>query len=170
MNMNLNDINWFENVGKPLEEGVFNIPIKIINSKAECLKHNNALNWENFILYARNRLSWYIQSFHKEESKKWNEISAKARLDFKGYEPVIIEWADRNDINKDLLASLKSIIISYSIEKHYFDHLDENIPKQFDILMNVYKSGHVPCGWDGQLPKNEGYDAIDFNIGKLLVW
>lgn len=168
--MKFREINWFENVGKPLEEKMFNIPIKIIDSKAECLKYNNALNWENFILYARNRLSWYIQSFHKEESKKWNQLSAKARLDYKDCEPVIIDWAERNNIDKDLLSSLKSIIISYSIEQHYFDHLDKNIPKQFDLIMNVYRSGHIACGWDGPLPKNEGYEAIDFNTGKLLVW
>ncbi|RWW91799.1 hypothetical protein [Flavobacterium cerinum] len=170
MKAKLNEVNWFENIGKPLEEGMFTIPVKAVNSNVECLKHNNSLNWGNFILYARNRLSWYIQSFHKEESRKWNEISAKARLDYKCCEPIIIEWADKNNVNKDLLASLKSIIISHYIEQHYFDHLDKNIPKQFDVIMNVYKSGHIPCGWDGSLPKNEGYDAIDFNTGKLLIW
>ncbi|TCC99694.1 hypothetical protein [Pedobacter hiemivivus] len=170
MKAKLNEVNWFENIGKPLEEGTFIIPVKAVNSNVECLKHINSLNWGNFVLYARNRLSWYIQSFHKEESRKWNEISAKARLDYKGFEPVIIDWADNNNVGKDLLASLKSIIISYTIEQHYFDHLDKNIPKQFDVIMNVYKSGHIPCGWDGPLPKNEGYDAIDFNTGKLLIW
>lgn len=170
MKAKLNEVNWFENIGKSLEDGTFTIPVKAVNNQAECLRHSNTLNWENFILYARNRLSWYIQSFHKEESRKWNEISAKARLDYKDCEPLIIQQADKNNIEKDLLASLKSIIISYSIEQYYFDHLDKNIPKQFEVIMNVYKSGHIPCGWEDPLPKNEGYDAINFNTGKLLVW
>jgi len=166
----LSEIKWFENVGKPIEEGIFNIPVKIIHSKAECLRHSNSLNWENFILYARNRLSWYIQSFHKEAAKKWNEVSAQARLDYKDCEPAINDYAGKNNISIDLLASLKSIIISYNIEQYYFDHLDKNIPIQFDGIMKVYESGHIPCGWGGPLPKNEGYDPIDFNTGKLLVW
>lgn len=170
MKAKLYEINWFETIGKPLQEETFTVPVKAVNSQAECLKHSNTLNWENFILYARNRLSWYIQSFHKEESRKWNEISTKARLDYKSFEPVIIELADKNNIDQDLLASLKSIIISYSIEQHYFYYLDNNIPIQFDAIMNVYRSGHIPCGWEGPLPKNEGYDAIDFNTGKLLIW
>ncbi|SHG91519.1 hypothetical protein [Pedobacter caeni] len=81
MKLNLSEINWFENIGKPVQEGEFDIPTRTVLNIDECLKCDSVLKWENFILYARNRLSWYVQSFHKEESRKWNEISVKARLD-----------------------------------------------------------------------------------------
>lgn len=170
MKVKLNEVNWFEHVGKPLGTEMFAIPVKAVDTQADCLSHNNALTWENFILYMRNRLSWYIQSFHKEEARIWNEISGKARLDYKNFEPVIIDGSVKNNIGRALLASLKSIMISYGIEQYYFDQLDKNIPRQFNVIMNVYQAGRIPCGWDGQMPKNRGHEAIDFSKGKLLIW
>lgn len=170
MKMNLSEINWFENIGKPLREGEFIIPTRAVLNIDECLKCDSALNWGNLILYARNRLSWYIQSFHKEESRKCNEISAKARLDYADLEPKLVTCAIENHINKDILVTLRSNIIGYTLERHYLENVDENIPKQFAEILCVYHSGHIPCGWDGPMPKNEGYDAVDFKTGKLLVW
>lgn len=45
MKAEFSEINWFENAGKPIEEGKFTIPIKIVNSKDKCLEHNNLLVW-----------------------------------------------------------------------------------------------------------------------------
>jgi hypothetical protein len=168
--MNLSEINWFENVGKPIAEQQFEVPVKCVSSKNECIKHINSRKWENLILSARNRLSWYIQSFHKEESRQWNSIADQAHAMYATLQPVIIKAAARNDISNDILIDVKSILICYFIEQHYFNHLDKNIPIHFDKLIHLYAGGHIPCGWNGTLPVDKGYEPLNFDAGKILVW
>lgn len=166
--MNLESINWFQNVGKPVNS-VFDIVVKLVDQK-NCDKNINSTKWENFILYAINRLSWYIQSFHKEEAKEWNTVVRGFKATYDEAKAYVASKVLEYGVSNDVLVDVKGIVSMFLLEEYYVKKFGDQIPLQFKMLMDVYVAGHIPCGWDGPLPKNEGYEPIDFSKGAILIW
>ncbi|WP_212002545.1 hypothetical protein [Chitinophaga sp. HK235] len=166
--MNLKDINWFENVGV-LNRTDFKIESNLVDKK-KCISSINSLKWENFVLYAINRLSWYIQSSHKEESNNWNNIVRGFKAEFDNDKAYILEKASVKDVPEEIMVDTKGVVTMFLVENYFKEMFGNAVPIQFDYLMDVYVKGHIPCGWDGPMPENKGADAIDFSNGKILVW
>jgi len=168
--MNINEVEWFKNIGVASAELPISIPIKFVASEAECFKNINSLKWGNFILYAMNRLSWYLQTFHKEESKRWNEIAKEANAVYGSFKDRAQHAVQSKNLPEEAILDIRFIFVPYYIEQFYLGAVGTTIPCHFDKIMDIYFDGHIPCGWDGILPQNEGYDPIDLNAGKILVW
>jgi len=170
MKRRLTNVEWFSNAGNANTDVAFAMPIERVKSKEECLKHINSLKWENFVLYAFNRLSSYVKSFHSEQAADWNDVAKQAHLQYKELEDLLVEYKTELDMPDDILIDIKSIYIYYFIEQHYLEVIGDEIPIHFKQLVDIYSSGHIPCGWNGPIPKNEGYEAINFEKGKILIW
>jgi len=170
MDFDLGKINWFANTGNFSKEISLSIPIKYIGSSAELIKNLNSNKWANFILYAKNRLSYYIKLFHPEEAKGWNDVARQAHVWYGTIDPLIKSATQEYHLLPEALPFIKAILISYFIEQHYYTNLSQDIPQHFDKIIRIFIAGHIPCGWEGSTPKNEGYEAINLTSGKILVW
>ena len=53
--------------------------------------------------------------------------------------------------NEMVINNIKCDFVNYLLEDAYKDKLKFNL--FFDELVNVYESGHIPCGWDGEWPE-----------------
>ncbi|SEW52895.1 hypothetical protein [Chitinophaga arvensicola] len=166
--MYLGAIRWFESIGTAIDTN-FGIPYRLVDEK-QCLKSINSIKWENFVLYAINNLHCYIDTFHREEVIHWNDHVKKFNVEFDVYKDLIQEKATLKNVPGDIFIDLKGVVCMAAMERYYTGKLGPAIPVQFETLMNVYSSGHIPCGWDGPQPKNEGYEAVDFSKGKILIW
>lgn len=170
MDFDLEKINWFANTSNFSKEIIPGIPIKYIGSEAELIKNLNSSKWANFILYAKNRLSYYVKRFHPEEAKSWNDVARQAHASYATFDPIIKSATQEHHLLPEALPFIKAILISYFIEQHYYTNLSQDIPQHFYKIIRILAEGHIPCGWEGTTPVNEGYEAINLASGKILVW
>ena len=170
MNVDLEKTNWFANVGNFSKEISPGIAIKHVDNEAELIKNLNSTKWANFILYAKNRLSFYIKRFHPDEAKGWNEIAKQAHAWYATSDLAVRSAANEHHLLPEALPFIKAILISYFIEQYYYTNLSQEIPLHFDKIIRILNEGHIPCGWEGKTPVNEGYEAINLASGKILVW
>jgi len=170
MDINLKKIEWFNHAGDFSAKLNVGLPIQAIGDRAALMKSLKSINWGNFILYAKNRLSWYIKSFHAEAAKGWNDVAKQAQSRYAELEPTIIDAAQHCDVPSEILPFVKALVISYEIEQYFYDHVSKEIPRHFYKIMEIFDVGHVAVGWEGAMPKNEGYSEIDLNAGKILIW
>ncbi|MEJ2884264.1 hypothetical protein [Pedobacter sp. GR22-6] len=170
MNIDLEKISWFANTGNFSKEISPGIAIKYIENEAQLIKNLNSNKWANFILYAKNRLSYYIKSFHPAEAKGWNDLAKAAQGWYAQIDPIIKTAAADHHLLPQALPFVKAILISNYIEQYYYTNLSQEIPLHFDKIIQIFSEGHIPCGWEGKMPKNEGYEAINLDSGKILIW
>ncbi len=170
MNINLETINWFGSVGNYTDGKDIGLPVKAVGTQGEMIQNLESIDWGNFILYAKNKLSWYIKTFHKEQAKGWNDIAREAQEWYGKSDALIAEAARERDIAPLTLPYCRAIWISYYLEQHYYNKAGIEVPMHFHKISAIFLAGHIPCGWEGPMPENRGYDAIDLNEGKILIW
>ncbi len=170
MNVNLETINWFGNVGEHMEGKNLGLRIKTVSTQDEMVRNSTSVDWGNFILYAKNRLSWHMKSFHPSRSKGWNDVAREAHIWYGTYDALIAEAAMERGISTTILPYCKAIWVSYYLEQYYYSKVSMEVPTHFNKMIAIFLAGHIPCGWEGTMPENKGFDAIDLNEGKILIW
>lgn len=122
---------WFENVGKPVtEEGIKQV--FSWNEAWQCLQDD----------------SWIYASFHREIDQShpiWAEAYDRA------YESVVrsgrnYEFEEGNPVSRS--AGWDAGGAAYQIEAGIKDGF-------YLKLMEWYRKGHWPCGWDGEYPEGK---------------
>lgn len=64
--------------------------------------------------------------------------------------PLIQEYTVINKIDFSISSNVRAVVINSLLENMYKDKYD--LSMIFTKLLNVYKKGHFPCGWDGNYP------------------
>ncbi len=115
--------------------------------------------WEDATLDARNRLTEFLHRHHRDAYQRWNGIavSAKERVVSRLCETSWRAFADRMGLGKSLLDAASWDVIAAVMEHEY--RSCKGRPDFFLQLLQVYRAGHFPCGWQGRWPG-----------GRLLVW
>ena len=170
MKINLETIQWFDKAGQDTYGKDLGLPVKTVGSQEEMLQNLESIAWGNFILYAKNRLSWYIKKFYPEHGKDWNDVARRGHGWYGQYNALITEAANKKAITQTVLPYCKAIFISYYLEQYYYNNVSKEIPMHFDRIITIFVAGHIPCGWQGIMPENLGYDTIDLNSGKILIY
>lgn len=161
--------NWFTKAGQPLKGD--NLMLQQVKNAAECARQSNTLKWENLMLYGGNNLASYLNNHYKESSKEWNTIAVAAKEHFNSeLKDFVSTQLKALQLSDDVLLSVEDVFISFYIEKAFRDRIPGLPFDQFETLMAILNDGHIPCGWNGPMPRNEGEDPIDYSKGKILVW
>lgn len=103
-------------------------------------------------------LTEHLGTYYTDEfDNYWNEnvILVKEK-----YLPPILESINRaikdKDYSAEMIFSIRQNILMIIISDYYSDYYESIF---FKNLLEVYLSGHIPCGWKGKYPE-----------GKIIVY
>ena len=173
----LKNIKWLENIGRKIEiaelypmkkeivfhmnkveKKVFPISIKTINSYDNFIQSLKSIEWENTTLEIENLLTVYLNDKYNKEYQEWNKI---VKIATEYYENDIKSTINLNNILKEdketIIQDIRWNIMGILLENSYANLKKESYFKY--VIFEIYKNGHIPCGWEGEFPN-----------GKLLIY
>ena len=154
----LEKIDWLGRCGQPFSLQL-TFPTTFVSSWSEAAQHYSDQAWEDATLEAQNRLTERLSAHHRVAYQNWNNVvqSAKERIVFPLTSRVWFPLAERLGLGKPLVDCISWDVLGAVMEHEYRDLAD--CPPFFQELLQVYRTGHFPCGWVGDWPS-----------GKLVVW
>lgn len=121
-------------------------------TKNEAFKKISGLKWENTCLEGQNEVTRYLFLNHNEEyNRKWNE-----RVEYikETYVPVVEknvrEKLKQYEFSEEILTDIRFNVIGILVVSSYKEYYHSVF---FEKLLDIYTSGHLPCGWHGRYPK-----------------
>jgi len=138
-------LNWFSDIGNSLSESGYSLA----NSLMEAETYLGGPEWENVTLEESNKISAYLSVNHTVIFQDWNKLIKESKDFFEKELLAIIPHLNGFD-NTLLRQCLEWDIIHYLVEDAYKENLKE--PFFFEVLISIYESGHIPCGWAGKWP------------------
>ncbi len=152
------EIPWFSRCGNP---PTFDIPLPTqpLPGWNEAVASMCSTHWENTTLDARNALSVFLHKNFNRKFQLWNEIAEVAKRCC--VEPLSAgvwrQFAQSHDLEDAFVHAVQGDVLAAIMEHEYRDC--PGAPRFFLHLLDVYRRGHIPCGWAGTWP-----------TGKLLVY
>jgi len=147
-------INWFSQVGSKVSDIQNCVQVK---NWDECETYFFSPDWEDTTLEARNDLTAFLSKKNVREYSEWNNLTIEGQ-DF--LKSSVIPKIEKLDIPVQNLEVLKACIrwdlLGCLMESAYEKY---RVPQFFTHLLELYKQGHFPCGWQGKWPD-----------GKLVVF
>ncbi|MGG0334915.1 hypothetical protein [Priestia aryabhattai] len=148
---------WLEYCG-----GETNLPkgsnYSYLSNKKVVNKNVKGVKWENICLEERNNLTGYLAKNKPElYNKNWNVLVREVKTEVL---PKVVDKIENQvsilGLSSDIANSVKfdiiNIIMVLTYEKYYNSDF-------YTSMLDIYLSGHIPCGWDGDYPN-----------GKILVY
>lgn len=137
---------WFESVGKPMAGDVIQL-----RSWLHAVAHCAGVHWENTQLEGMNEIGAKVQRSSLERYQLWNVLVSEANA---VVEPIVAMHIDHilqherlpEIVRKRLFRDLRGLFMEC-------EYGDIAVPGLFTYLAKVYRSGHFPCGWEGEYPK-----------------
>lgn len=169
INLHFENINWFKNCGIEVDINNCKFHYNQVSNIKNVEKEIKSLKWENVIIEAQNRLVSYLRTFHPENHKEWNSIMDFAIDNFNNIKTSLLEKCKEHNLPEYFVTSVRTIYLRIYAELYYSIHL-KDIPYFFIDLFEVLKQGKIPCGWDGYPLEQEGYEQIDMQNTKILIW
>ena len=139
------------------EKDDFDFEVEYVKTVDKAVKQINSTKWENTYLEAANEFSVFMVRNHMDDFSRANDIIklAKQKYLVEMGEKVKKAWSDEE--SKDSIWMDVSFIM---VKLFSLDHYSEYFKSEFyEHLLEVYLSGHLPCGWKGKYPQ-----------GKLIVF
>ena len=152
----MTEIEYFSCIGIPFTS-ITDFQCEYIPTIEQVMQTIDGIKWENKRLDEYGNISAYLCKNHKEVyNSQWNKTVAEVKSS-------IIPAVDNQieklyvglKIRKTLTDNIRYDILGIAMALVYRDY----IKSEFYLrLLQIYKSGHIPCGWKG---KNEhGYFLI----------
>lgn len=141
---------WLQYCGEQ-QNAKYDFDILLQMDRTKAIKTLISTDWKNICLEERGNITAYLSIHNKEEyNKNWNQFTRKIKLEIL---PQIIEKIQESISKKNLPESiiddikfnLTTILISDVFSDYYRSEF-------FQQLYQIYISGHLPCGWDGEYP------------------
>lgn len=141
---------WLQHCG---EEQNAQYDFEVLHQKdhAKAMKTITSIDWENICLEESGNITAYLSIHNKVEyNKNWNLLVKKIKSEVlphiveKIQEGVIIKNLPEGVID-DIKFNLVTILISDAFSDCYSSKFYRN-------LYQIYLSGHLPCGWEGEFP------------------
>lgn len=155
----INQINWLSRCGLPLG-GDLTLRTRSVETQTEAEALNIGKLWGDAELEFQNQLTLHLHEHARSEYQAWNRVVERAK------EEVIVPlesiWRpllQQRNLSATVISSLQWDVLGALMESAYRDIPAR--PAFFLPVLEVYESGHLPCGWDGE-----------YNVrkGTLLVW
>jgi len=136
-------INWLSNCGR--KDARF--PCRYAADWIECNMLLEDPGWESTTLEASNEISEFLSINHRDAFQKWHDLSEFGRgfIEEKVM-PRLVSATHGKPLSDVLFDCIKWDILHAIIEHEYLDLLPK--PCFFMTLFDVYRSGHLPCGWE----------------------
>ena len=145
----LNSCIWLKHCGEEVNN-TFDFEIEFTSDEKDMIKSINSEQWENICLEKQGDLSAYLAVHHPNEyNKYWNE---EVNIIKEKYFPLIIMEVSKviqekglpQNIIEDIKFNLLTLFLANFYSDYYGDEFLEN-------MLCIYLSGHLPCGWLGEL-------------------
>jgi len=145
------DINWFSNCGNIDKPHSF----KYVKSWDSCRSSLASPEWEETTLEASNTLSDHLFENHHSAYQKWNSFAEDGREFLETNIKANIMTNGKAFPLDDISIDCIKWDILHAILEHQYRHISGHM-HFFRGLLDVYLSGHFPCGWsNGPWPKGE---------------
>lgn len=152
-------IQWFVNCGNCV-----NLPTHPLRAQSseEALSFLGSPLWADVRTEAQGDLTGYLAKHHYTSyGGYWNNLAkeSRARLE-KDLMPKLISSlaaVGLPDITKDVMLDVNRAALEVS-----YAHRFPKIPRFFSRLLDVYRNGHLPCGWTEDMEKWPAGDIIAF--------
>ncbi|WP_233585033.1 hypothetical protein, partial [Aquabacterium soli] len=147
-------IRWFDKCG---HTAGFDIPIAAepVHSWNEAMAACESQEGRDAMLEARNQLTSFLCAKYPKEDQRWNEVTDEAKrrcvtpLSTQVWQP----FAQKRGYSNDLVHSTQWNVLA-AIMEHEYEYCIGR-PAFFLYLLEVYRSGHFPCGWVGSWPSGK---------------
>lgn len=142
---------WLENCGK---EGNFGFEVEYIKSQSKIKNLINGIKWENVCLEENGDFTAFLHMNHKEDyNKYWNEMVVKIKKEYisaisESLEIALDEFKGKDSIMVDIKANLVILFMLNFYSEYYNSDF-------YDKMLEIYLSGHLPCGWSGNYPEGK---------------
>lgn len=143
------ECNWLKNCGK---EGDFGFEVEYIKSQSKVKKLINGIKWENICLEECGDLTAFLHIHYNEDyNKYWNEMVKKIKKDYISVISESLEAALQDNKDKDsIIIDIKSNLVTIFMLNFYSEYYKSDF---YDKMLEIYLSGHLPCGWNGDYPE-----------------
>lgn len=137
----LGEIEWFSKCGQS----------EI--SKEDAIQMICSIDWEIFQFDRRADITIFLSERKQNEYSEWNTLTEgfKDFLEEKVF-PKVNFALETFGLSSKILPSIQLDILSYMQEETYARY---GIPHFYDIVMNSYRNGKLPCGWSGDYPQGK---------------
>lgn len=165
----LKSVDWFSKCGEPMNADYLHV--KSPEDAKECYSGKAGWRWENFknsIMNRRRSLLWEAtQHCRQEQQQRAKETQQLLQRFLLENNREIYSVLKENPELKRMIALDLGCITS---ELEYVAH--ENINFFSKVLLPIYLSGHLPCGWRGKpmAQKWNGNSLADLPEGKVIVF
>lgn len=107
--------------------------------------------WDNVRLQIRNQLTSTLHENWREGYRQWNNITMEAKLLLKdGDLKNISTFIQENKLNNCIYESVEWDLLTAMMEYAYSTYVKPGFHTE---LLEIYNSGHIPCGWKGKWPQ-----------------
>lgn len=144
---------WLKYCGT-MDKCTYNFDVYVLETQKQALKVIRSIAWENTCLDAQGDLSGYLHLHHNREyNEYWNEEVTIIKENFL---PPILEKVKRTIEEKnyslDIIEDIEYNVLIIMMSNFYSEFYESVF---FKNMLEVYLSGHLPCGWMGKYPNGK---------------
>lgn len=146
----LNSIPWFQSCGQKSDLGY---AVSIAES-SEIIKNISSLKWGNTILEHRGNFTVRLfKEFREEYNRYWNLAVNECK---EKYMPELTyQWSfalKKHELDiQEIIADIQFNVLCIIVIDAYKNCIP--MPDFFVHMLEIYESGHLPCGWKGKKEK-----------------
>jgi hypothetical protein len=120
-------------------------------SRQSAIASISSPEWEDFTLERRNDITAHLATAHRNREHEWNKVAkgVTAYTDSKVF-PRMIEAAAAQGFPDAVVRQVQWDVRSFIQEEIYASW---RVPRFFIRLADIYRIGHIPCGWVGNFPE-----------------
>ena len=138
-------IKWFSRCGKNIPNNI-GFYFFVIDNWKDAIESNFKDNWQDINMKENSDLTNIIgdEADYDENYELYSTFFTNRIL------PLIQEYTIIKNIDFSISSNIRNVVINSLFENKYKDKYE--FPMIYTKLLNVYKKGHFPCGWDGNYP------------------
>lgn len=141
---------WLQYCGEQ-QRTQYDFDVLFYQNATKAMDTITTIKWENICLNESGNITSYLAIHNKEEyNKNWNQLVRRVKIEVF---PQIVEKIQEgirlkclpDSIINDIKFNLVNILVSDAFSNHYRSEF-------YHQMYQIYISGHLPCGWDGEYP------------------
>ncbi|WP_338555027.1 hypothetical protein [Paenibacillus sp. KS-LC4] len=150
----IKDIPWFNDCGK-VRNLELPFDFQYVKDWEEAEAYDEKEEWEEIITNSREALADFVMKKLGYSVRVFNSIVATVR-DSAEYSLSVEKLraiVEENNIKDEFGDTLSWILLNAGIEDAFKEF--KGCPTFFREMLEVFKNGHCPCGWEGRWPKGK---------------